>query len=1239
MIERTERLLQWNLQGMTTSKEDLLKIINDIEPIAVAVQETFYGGDFIANIKGYNGICKQGHFNRRFHGGVALYIHSSVPSQELIIQSDLQIVAAKIHIGKFKTVTIASVYIPPRSELNTDQLSNIFKDLPKPLIVMGDLNAHHTDWGNNTTNLRGRQIKDLCETNNLSIINDGSGTHISGSAIDLTLVTPDLIPDINFNTMPSVLSSDHHPIILTLTLQQGDGHQIIEGWNFRKGNWKGFHEDAVWNQIHEETFPQDTRAAIEQLYLCYKQTADKYIPKYKARRHFPKPWWNPVCRAAWLEREKQYRIFKRTGEVEDKIVWKRARAQANKTFREAKEKHWREYVSALSVGTPSSLVWEQLGRIRGRPKRKISILRMGDEYFSSVGDIAEAIAKTFEEISSDTNYPQQFLDHKHQAEQTPINLDSDNSEPYNQPFTIHELNSAIRSNKITAPGPDEISNLMIKNMPTIAHEYLLKLFNAMWMNEYVHQPWKKATIVPIPKPGKDHTDPKNYRPISLTSCLCKTYEKMINRRLATYLENNKIFAAIQCGFRRFKATIDHLIRFDTYIRKAFAGKEEIIAVFFDLEKAYDMAWRYGIIRDLAAAGLRGRLPKFIQEFLNDRTFQVKIDNQYSSIRNLMSGTPQGSTLSVTLFAIKINSLAKVIPTDVFASMFVDDLLIAFSHQNRDVVQKKLQLTVDRVAQWAKTEGFKFSVKKTNMMQFFESSKPTICPTLKMEENQIPIVKSAKFLGLHWDQQLKWNVHIRQLKSRCLRDLNLLKTITSTSWGADKEISMRLYRAVIRPKLDYGCVVYGSASTALLKELEVIANEAMRISSGAFKSSPIKCLNILCNEPELSLRRMDLTLRYYFKTKCHLQNPAYSCIVNDPLELFFNSRLKSGSVIQKVRNAINLYNIPIQPVMPYRTPKIFYWTMTRPAIEINLSSLKREDMQHMTHNMIRQLHRENQTNYDGYKIIYTDGSKTEGGVGAAAVMEETVRRLSLPVVATVMTAELYAIKLALDIVNETNHNKFVICSDSMSSIQSIDSYADNNQLLFRIMTTIHEISLTSKEITFSWVPSHVGIRENDRADEAAREASTRPPEFTHIPYQDWYPIIKKRTYDLWREQWRQQRNNLVQMKPQPGRWKTHKLTRAEEVVINRIRIGHTRITHRYLMDEDEMGQRPVCGWCDQAILTIQHILIECPALTDVRTRYLVPYVKRELNMESLLCDGGPCDHVLTYLKEINVFQFI
>ena len=78
---------------------------------------------------------------------------------------------------------------------------------------------------------------------------------------------------------------------------------------------------------------------------------------------------------------------------------------------------------------------------------------------------------------------------------------------------------------------------------------------------------------------------------------------MINDRLVWFLENNNILTDIQCGFRKRKSTIDHLVRLETFIRDTFLNKQEVVSIFFDLEKAYDTTWKYGILKDLHEAGI------------------------------------------------------------------------------------------------------------------------------------------------------------------------------------------------------------------------------------------------------------------------------------------------------------------------------------------------------------------------------------------------------------------------------------------------------------------------------------------------------------------------------------------------------------------------------------------------------------------------------------------------------------
>jgi hypothetical protein len=211
-------------------------------------------------------------------------------------------------------------------------------------------------------------------------------------------------------------------------------------------------------------------------------------------------------------------------------------------------------------------------------------------------------------------------------------------------------------------------------------------------------------------------------------------------------------------------------------------------VFFDLQKAYDTTWRFGILRDLHAMGLRGRLPKYIAEFLTDRYFRVQVDNHQSDRYVQQEGVPQGCVLSVTLFAIKINQISTMIPQDqrFHSSLYVDDLQIAYRHSDLNVIKTKMQECLDSVSLWTLENGFTFSVEKTKAIHFTIIPGMHLTPPLQLYNGPVIYVDKFKFLGVTWDNKLTWKPHIQELKTKCQKPLNFLKSISSHDWGADQK---------------------------------------------------------------------------------------------------------------------------------------------------------------------------------------------------------------------------------------------------------------------------------------------------------------------------------------------------------------------------------------------------------------------------------------------------------------------
>ena len=153
--------------------------------------------------------------------------------------------------------------------------------------------------------------------------------------------------------------------------------------------------------------------------------------------------------------------------------------------------------------------------------------------------------------------------------------------------------------------------------------------------------------------------------------------------------------------------------------------------------------------------------------------------------------------------------------------------------------------------------------------------------------------------------------------------------------------MRTYRFIIWPKLDYDRIAYGFARALILKRLDVIPNEATRISTAVFKTLPIEALHILTNEPTLKFRREELLLRTYFKFKCYRNNPAYSCIVNRKLKEFFTTRHFSSPAVLRIVNALTRCSIPTKSVMSFATPTVYTWELRIPSIDLQYTELSKQ----------------------------------------------------------------------------------------------------------------------------------------------------------------------------------------------------------------------------------------------------------------------------------------------------------
>ena len=165
---------------------------------------------------------------------------------------------------------------------------------------------------------------------------------------------------------------------------------------------------------------------------------------------------------------------------------------------------------------------------------------------------------------------------------------------------------------------------------------------------------------------------------------------------------------------------------------------------------------------------KGKLPNFISNSLSDREFNVRVNSSYSDIQEQEMGVPQGSILSVTLFSIKINSLAKVLNDNIEGSLYVDDFQVCYRGKNMNNIERQLQLCLNKIEKWAMKNGFKLSSSKTLGMHVCNKRGLHPDPELKLYNSPIKIVSETKFLGLLFDSKLTFLPHIKMLKNKSFK---------------------------------------------------------------------------------------------------------------------------------------------------------------------------------------------------------------------------------------------------------------------------------------------------------------------------------------------------------------------------------------------------------------------------------------------------------------------------------------
>ena len=330
--------------------------------------------------------------------------------------------------------------------------------------------------------------------------------------------------------------------------------------------------------------------------------------------------------------------------------------------------------------------------------------------------------------------------------------------------------------------------------------------------------WRDANVMPLFKGGV-HSEPLNYRPISLTSVCCKTFERIVVSQLTVYLEENNLLSPYQFGFRSGRSVSDQLLYTYDYITQAYDGGLSVDVIFFDFRKAFDVVNHRLLLRKLSCIGVEGYLLGWLKDYLVNRKMKVVVHGSQSRQMNVCSGVPQGSVIGPVLFLVYINHVVSQLSCKF--CLFADDLKLylassrtksdyLLSHMN---MQSDINLLYRTSVSWGLSFSFGKCVRMNFCRNFLDAPVP---PPYFIADQPIKDVDNHKDLGVRVDASLKFHLHVREIAGKAG---GICFTILKGTQCRSPDFMKTVFISHIRPILDFASEAWFTGYTGDINLLE------------------------------------------------------------------------------------------------------------------------------------------------------------------------------------------------------------------------------------------------------------------------------------------------------------------------------------------------------------------------------------------------------------------------------------
>lgn len=545
------RIAQYNIQSANSKKPLLIQFLKQQNIDICLLNETWFK-DNKFKIPGYNIYNRN---SNNSHNGVAILIKPYLKYNIIntTFYEDIQTAALSLSTVS-GSLTVLCVYCPPTSRhIRLNRLQSIIYNLPKPIFVSGDFNAHHIAFGCLSSKSRGHSLFNIIDDLDLCILNDGRFTTVNyprrnPSAIDVSFVSASLASMCEWSVHHDAMGSYHYPTITEISLTI-DKYQIgspVDRFLYKKADWTKYNtlSRTVFNNFILNS--NDPILAYSAFCSCLDTLKTMTIPKLTKSNSFksrlPTPWWNDICEQSVIASYNALKLYRNVPSIENYINYKRKDAQKKRTIAEQKKIGWNNLTNTFSRTTPISKIWNLLKMFKG--------VKTGNRSYRD-----EFIPSFLDNLTDNSN----LIQTSNLNIYFNLNNDNQNSKFLVEPFTWSEFTISLQSRRNTTPGMDDYPYLLIKNLDESAQKLFLDILNLLWLNNYIPQAWKTQCVIPILKPDKAPELASSYRPISLSSCLGKIFETMLKVRLDWYVEANHIIPDVQYGFRRGRSCADSFI--------------------------------------------------------------------------------------------------------------------------------------------------------------------------------------------------------------------------------------------------------------------------------------------------------------------------------------------------------------------------------------------------------------------------------------------------------------------------------------------------------------------------------------------------------------------------------------------------------------------------------------------------------------------------------------------------------